>query len=496
MRVSVGEIISEFQKKYNVELYGRTIENFFWLYDIKMNYGNIKIIPSGITRSSRFEPQVRTLIFENADLIIAFHKEFYEKAYTLEGIAKITGFNIDVIKRAVKKHFHDPKFQHLLAAKYFARNIWEIPNESAVWNITINHIIKYISGTTPKLLKTLEEISNNQIEEKNGLVDKKPNEFKNIVGYGDYISFFKEQLDPIMDFEDAKRWGLDFPGGILLYGPPGCGKTFWAKEIANYLNYHLKEVPRSLFGSTYVDGAMNNLKNLLEDIKNESKIMLFFDEFDSIASERKDNSAGSTENSKVVNTLLQEIPELIKRNIMVVGASNFINKLDPAVIRPGRFDIKIPVFPPNPNERLHLLLNELIKDLPVDSPLLIILSKNDANKVEYWEPFMSNLDLFSASLIVDVAKNLKKKIKLYYNNISTEVRLTKEIILEIINLTRSKLTDKDVEYYSNFYEEIKTSPFSNELDQRKKQLYEELNAYYKGKKDPPRPIGFRLPDIP
>src|SRR5690606_36466658 len=94
-------------------------------------------------------------------------------------------------------------------------------------------------------------------------------------------------------------WGLRPPGGIILFGAPGCGKTFWAQEIARYLNFNFLELPRSIFASSLVDGAVTKLKEQLDAV--EPKTVIFFDEFDSIADERSNSSSGSRENIKVVN---------------------------------------------------------------------------------------------------------------------------------------------------------------------------------------------------
>ncbi|MDG4949781.1 ATP-binding protein [Weeksellaceae bacterium KMM 9724] len=324
----------------------------------------------------------------------------------------------------------------------------------------------------------------------------KPNELE-IVGYEDILISITEQIEPILNPSDIKDWGLTNPGGILLFGPPGCGKTFWAEKISEILEYTFIEIPRSIFGSSLVDGAMINLKNKLDEYSNSTKTVLFFDEFDSIASSRNYQPSGSRENSKVVNTLLQEIPKLIEKQILIVAATNFIDSIDPAVIRPGRFDLKIPVFPPNFEERADLIVNKLTYNLQSSSPLLRILKYNNAQHALFWKKIASEMVLFSNSLVIDFTQLLKRRLKSIYNETqSIEINLDEEILIKALNETSAKLTQKDAELCAHFYNEVK-SLGSSYYQERLDWLYQDLERYYSrvSKEKKPKPIGFRRPII-
>ncbi|MBK8548413.1 MAG: ATP-binding protein [Saprospiraceae bacterium] len=91
--------------------------------------------------------------------------------------------------------------------------------------------------------------------------------FDNIIGYEDFKSILLDQLNPIVNGKTLDLWGLRPPGGIILFGPPGCGKTFWAEEIAKYLQFQFLEIPRSIFASSFVDGAVIKLKELLDSVE-------------------------------------------------------------------------------------------------------------------------------------------------------------------------------------------------------------------------------------
>lgn len=319
----------------------------------------------------------------------------------------------------------------------------------------------------------------------------------NFIGYDDILASIIEQIEPILNPEDMKIWGLQNPGGIILFGPPGCGKTFWAEKISDLIDYSFEEIPRSIFGSTLVDGAMINLKKKLNEYKSSIKSVIFFDEFDSIASIRNNQSSGSTENSKVVNTLLQEIPKLIEKQILIVAATNFIDFIDPAVVRPGRFDLKIPVFPPNIDERTELIVHKLINGLQENSPLLNILKFNNANNSLYWRKVASNMILFSNSLVIDYTQLIKRKLKsIYSENPTIEILLDEKLLLNTLEETASKLTQKDAEIYSQFYNEVKNLG-SNFYQERLDLLFQDLELYFSRfkKQDKPSPIGYRKPRI-
>jgi len=318
----------------------------------------------------------------------------------------------------------------------------------------------------------------------------------NIIGYEDILDSILEQVEPILNPKDIKDWGLNNPGGVLLFGPPGCGKTFWAKNISKLINYEFEEIHRSIFGSTFVDGAMINLKKKLSEYMNRSKVVVFFDEFDSVASTRNNQTSGSTENSKVVNTLLQEIPKLIERQILIVAATNYIDYLDSAVIRPGRFDLKIPVFPPNNEEKAKLIVNKLCYGLQIESPLLQILKFNNADKEMFWREIASKMILYSSSLVIDYTQLLKRRLKLIYRENPTEKnQIDDSMLISILEETSSKITQKDAEINAQFYNEVKNLG-GNFYQERLDWLYEDLDKYFsKYKTPPPRPIGFRQPCI-
>jgi len=171
-------------------------------------------------------------------------------------------------------------------------------------------------------------------------------------------------INPIKNPELYARYKVSIPNGILLYGPPGCGKTFIARRLADKIGYDFIEVTPSTTASIYVHGTQEKIAELFTQAEKKAPCILFFDEFDAFAPNRGDNSTGYHYRSEV-NEFLTHLNECHEKNILVIGATNNAKLIDPAVLRPGRLDIKIFVGPPDFEARLELLKLSM-EDRPQD----------------------------------------------------------------------------------------------------------------------------------
>ena len=153
---------------------------------------------------------------------------------------------------------------------------------------------------------------------------------------------------PLADPETASRVGVKAPATVLLFGPPGTGKTTFAKASAGRLGWPFIELLPSKLESG--DGSMSSeLRTAMNDLLQLDHAVVFIDEFDEIASAREHNPS----TKGVVNELLKMIPAFRSApGHLLVCATNFVADIDSAVLRPGRFDLVIPIGPPDLSARL------------------------------------------------------------------------------------------------------------------------------------------------
>jgi transitional endoplasmic reticulum ATPase len=162
--------------------------------------------------------------------------------------------------------------------------------------------------------------------------------------------------------DDAERYGIEW-NGILLHGPPGVGKTFFARAIAGEYGLNLIHVSTGDLVSSLVGGSQQNIQKAFDTALQNLPCLLFFDEFDSVA-QRRDNTPDQ-ESRRTVNQLLTSLEgHRDERRLLVMAATNSIEHLDPAVIRPGRFDRHIRIDLPDADARRAIFVTEL-DDRPV-----------------------------------------------------------------------------------------------------------------------------------
>jgi cell division protease FtsH len=193
----------------------------------------------------------------------------------------------------------------------------------------------------------------------------------------------KESLNDIVDFlknpEKYASYGARMPKGIILYGDPGTGKTLLAKAIAGEANAPFYAVSGSDFVQMYVGVGASRIRNLFKKAKSHGKAVIFIDEIDSIGKQRSSNKAGnSDEKDQTLNALLTEMSGFKEsEGIVVIAATNRLDMLDEALLRPGRFDRHIEVSLPDINAR-EKILNLHLKNKPVSDMNIRDIAHNTA----------------------------------------------------------------------------------------------------------------------
>jgi proteasome-associated ATPase len=226
----------------------------------------------------------------------------------------------------------------------------------------------------------LEKLPKSEVEEL--VLEEVPDiKYTDIGGLHDQIEQIQDAVElPVLHPELFKEHKLRAPKGVLLYGPPGCGKTLIAKAVANSIAHKLghltsKEV-RSFFLhvkgpellNKYVGESERQIREVFKKAKEKADdgypVIVFFDEMDALFRTRGSGISSDVE-STIVPQFLSEIDGVERlRNVIVIGASNRQDLIDPAVLRPGRLDVKIKIDRPDKAAAKDIFSKYLTADLP------------------------------------------------------------------------------------------------------------------------------------
>ena len=182
---------------------------------------------------------------------------------------------------------------------------------------------------------------------------------------------------PLKYPESFDKFGVTPPRGVLIYGPPGTGKTLLAKAVANESKANFIAVKGPELLSKWVGESEKGVREVFRKARQTAPTVIFFDEIDSIASARSGSSTDSGVTQRVVNQLLTEIDGLEElQDVAVIAATNRVDIMDPALLRPGRFDRHVKVDDPDEAARL-AIFKVHTKDMPLaDDVDLDYLAKN------------------------------------------------------------------------------------------------------------------------
>jgi proteasome-associated ATPase len=243
----------------------------------------------------------------------------------------------------------------------------------------------------------LEKIPKAEVEEL--ILEEVPDiSYEDVGGLGPQIEAIMDAVElPFLHRDLFEEYKLPAPKGILLYGPPGCGKTMIAKAVANSLSKKVSQVTgqpaaRSYFLNIkgpellnkYVGETERQIRLVFQRAREKSEegvpVIVFFDEMDSLFRTRGTGISSDME-STIVPQLLAEIDgvETLK-NVIVIGASNREDLIDPAILRAGRLDVKIKIERPNEEAALEIFSRYFTADLPIAQATVDDLGGGDRNK--------------------------------------------------------------------------------------------------------------------
>ena len=189
--------------------------------------------------------------------------------------------------------------------------------------------------------------------------------WQDVAGADEAKAELREVVEFFRDPKRFKKLGARVPKGILLHGPPGTGKTLLAKAVANEAHAQFFAQSASSFVEMFAGLGAARIRRLFKEARKEAPAIIFIDELDAVGATRGNQFSG--EKDQTLNQLLVELDGFEGReDIVVIGASNLLDKLDPALLRPGRFDRQIFVSPPDLKGRQEIL-NVHSRNKPLDN---------------------------------------------------------------------------------------------------------------------------------
>lgn len=183
--------------------------------------------------------------------------------------------------------------------------------------------------------------------------------------------FFREEVLHIIDHEAAyKRMGIDFPGPALLYGPPGCGKTYAIEQLTAYLGWPVYNITSGSVGSKYIHETSRKISEIFDQAIANAPSVIVIDELEAFLSSRESARASGEIHMEEVAEFLRRIPDASKHRVLLFGMTNMLESIDKAILRKGRFDHILEVGMPSRKEIL-ALLESLLEKLPTEGDLAL-----------------------------------------------------------------------------------------------------------------------------
>lgn len=181
-------------------------------------------------------------------------------------------------------------------------------------------------------------------------------------------AFFNEHvIDLIRNEARYKALGITFPGAVLLHGPPGCGKTFAVEKLVEHLDWPFFSIDSGSIGSPFIHETGKKIAEAFAQAAKVAPAVVVIDEIDAYLAER-DNVAGGQHRVEEVAEFLRSIPKAAEGRVLVIGMTNRLDSLDPAVVRRGRFDHILEVGMPSEIE-VHSLLTAKLADIPTEGDI-------------------------------------------------------------------------------------------------------------------------------
>lgn len=246
----------------------------------------------------------------------------------------------------------------------------------------------------------------------------------------------KENLTEIVEYlhnpEKYKEIGASMPKGILLVGPPGTGKTMLAKAVAGEANVPFFSISGSEFVEMFVGMGASKVRDLFSQAKEKAPCIVFIDEIDAIGKKRDGQIGGNDEREQTLNQLLTEMDGFEENTgVIILAATNRPESLDPALLRPGRFDRRVPVELPDLKGREDILR--------VHAKKIKIADNVDFNKIARMASGASGAEL--ANIVNEAALRAVRENRTFATQMDLEESI--EVVIAGYQKKNAILTDKE-----------------------------------------------------
>lgn len=232
-------------------------------------------------------------------------------------------------------------------------------------------------------------------------------------------------IDALHNPEEYAKYGITIPNGMLLYGPPGCGKTFFAKHFAEEVGFNFMLVTPSTLKSRYINATQENIAKMFEEAEKNAPTIIFIDEINELLPNR-DSDAHEMAKS-AVNEMLAQMDRTGEKGIFIIGATNYPDMIDPAMLRAGRLEKKF-YLPPPDFEARKSMFEMYLKNRPLDFGI-------DYDQLSKITEHYVSADI---ELLVNEASRLALK---------TKSRISMKILEEVIKNTKPSVPLQELKKY-------------------------------------------------
>ena len=431
-----------------------TVENI--LLDIVGNLNNLKLIDFGAARYSDLRPD--SMSWQGQDLYYVAPERFYGEGSTRSDIFSVGVVLYKLIFGVLpwETNLAGLTLQEQVQAIIDKRNgPLTIPNVQVleIDNNLLKIMVKALApdpkqrfASAKEFLDAIEgniEVESapismtkvNQAENSPSMRPKEGNGFADVAGMNEIKSIMQKKIINILkDPEKAERFKIQIPNGMLLSGPPGCGKSFIAEKFAEEAGYNYVFIKSSDLASIYVHGSQEKIGALFDEARKNAPTILNFDEFEALVPNRSkiNNSSESGE----VNEFLSQMNNCGKDRIFVIASSNRPDLIDPAILRKGRMD-KI-IYIPVPDKEARQGIFEIhMKDRPA------------SNDIDYTR-LADMTENFVASDIAYIVNDAATRA------FEDDIEITQSLLEEVIRENNPSVTSKDLKTYEELRNKLES----------------------------------------